>query len=48
VPVVRAAVNLVSVGWACLPLVVLMAWRRRELRRLSRARARAAAGGGDA
>jgi hypothetical protein len=48
VPVVRAAVNLVSVGWACLPLIVLLAWRRRELRRLSHARARAAAAGGDA
>jgi hypothetical protein len=42
---VRAAVNLVSVGWACLPLVVLLGWRRRELRRLARARAAAGEGG---
>jgi hypothetical protein len=48
VPVVRAAVNLVSVGWACLPLLVLLGWRRRELRRLAQQRARAATAGGDA
>jgi len=37
-PLARQAVNLVSVGWAFLPLVVLVLWRRRELRRAARAR----------
>jgi hypothetical protein len=41
-------VNLVSVGWAFLPMLVLGLWRRRELRRLARARAASTPLGGEA